>query len=1250
MEVVKEQDQSLLLNHFGLADKYYLTVSILLFFDLNEPADLLPEQELWPCVQDQLGAETIFDQGLPKPQGEVLMLGRCFAPGGLTTTGLRVSLRLGPINKSLYIFGRRHWRRRPNGLLTLSDPQPFQAIEVGYRNAFGGPDFPRNPLGKGLNPVRLPSGEIMVLAPNVEDPGHLISSPEDRPNPAGFGPYEITWPQRSSKLGTYDAKWLRERWPYFPEDMDYTFFNAAPPDQRLTGFWRGDEALLIENMNNARPLIKAHLPGVAVKCFATQLKNDRRSPSDAVFKEVKTNLDTVWLLPNAWRGVLIFRGVTEVADDEASDVRRLFLLTEKLHDPPRTLEEYLELEKERMKWPVPAVDMTPLEQAEKELAAARAELEKIPQLLDEALAEAAGRAPASTQPLSELTAGGAGQMTEAATRLAEARKRLVELKAEFGHLIKIDLSMLEEAQGELAAAAAAIQEVPGQVAQAQAEITQHQQEIKKAFQEQKKRLEARGIPTEGFEPDMLFEPKPDQLWREQGFRFVEDCRQRLQENQELMKILRSHGLSHQTIRRAWLGYNPVELSEPRSAWGLKEAWDDQGRPRNQRLPAGLVIPHFDGAILDRITIRTGDAVEAGTDFPVEGSKDLALTFISPRRPDVFLRVADELEAWLARQEASDLCSIIAAPDPSRKPAEETAKLIEPARAFLIAGPAWSEVQVDETLSAWLDVHPQAKILPLPVGRNLLEARRTGFDLRPWLLAALPPELSTQIEEELALIEKERQERKATQDFPLPDVQALDQKIRGSVDAALKPELENIAAMKKEMQAHFQQELKKFDEPLRKSGLNPDTILDRKEVALGDNPFDPAPMLASLGQAREKLKQVDRVDPEVWAKLDEAEGKIKRVTGAAAERYQAGMARIAEAESRPPVPDWALGQLKKAGIDVDDLEPLTREDVIERHKQGLSLAGKNLSGLDLSGLDLSGLDLKEAFLEKTVLAGSKLDGANLTEAVANEADFTGASLKGVRLDSGLFQQAKFTKAVLSGSSMTKALLKNADLTAADLQGAEMESALLEGAKLSDARLNDTKINGGSFLSSDLTGANLAGADISHGLFSEAALDKTDFSRAKARSAFFWQVKGREVNFTDTDMHNSRIGGGSEMPGADFSGADLSQACWRQAELHRADFRGARLEGSLIEECDLHQANLNRTQAKQTSFNKSDLSGGDLRGINLLNGSLRKTRLVDTDFSGANLYGVEFHRSVLGRTKLDGANLKMTKLHKRTDLLP
>jgi hypothetical protein len=152
---------------------------------------------------------------MPKPRGEMLVTGSCFAPRGTTRPASLVSVQVGELQKTLHVYGNRFWKKN-YGMSTLTDPLPFSEMPVTWPNAFGGDGFEKNPTGKGIRGQEKDGGESVIPLPNIETPGNLIVSPDQEAEPAGFGPLDMMWPQRQKKTGTYDDKWLRENWPWFP--------------------------------------------------------------------------------------------------------------------------------------------------------------------------------------------------------------------------------------------------------------------------------------------------------------------------------------------------------------------------------------------------------------------------------------------------------------------------------------------------------------------------------------------------------------------------------------------------------------------------------------------------------------------------------------------------------------------------------------------------------------------------------------------------------------------------------------------------------------------------------------------------------------------------------------------------------------------------------------------------------------------------------------------------------------------------
>jgi uncharacterized protein YjbI with pentapeptide repeats len=321
MKTIKPQRIGALLRAFDSGGgASYLAVSELVFFAFAPEAPLLPEVELWKLAAAEL-PRGVVDVGMPKQRGEVLVVGSAFPPGGAGTVAApRVAI--GGVDKTLHVVGDRRWR---DGAATA--PLPFTEMPITYERAFGGPGYALNPTGKGASPARAGEEEIHPL-PNIEDPRNLVRSPEDRPPPAGLGPYELTWPQRLSKAGTYDAAWQKRRFPGFPVDMDWGLWNAAPEDQRIDGYFRGDEAFTLEHMHPGSARIDGRLPGVQTRAFINQ-----KTAAGEVFREIATCLDTVLLFPGAERGIIIFRGMIDVAEDDAADVLHLVLACEALGEP-----------------------------------------------------------------------------------------------------------------------------------------------------------------------------------------------------------------------------------------------------------------------------------------------------------------------------------------------------------------------------------------------------------------------------------------------------------------------------------------------------------------------------------------------------------------------------------------------------------------------------------------------------------------------------------------------------------------------------------------------------------------------------------------------------------------------------------------------------------------------------------------------------------------------------------------------------
>ncbi|WP_438001764.1 pentapeptide repeat-containing protein [Sorangium sp. So ce185] len=193
-----------------------------------------------------------------------------------------------------------------------------------------------------------PRAEVLVIGqayPQGEErPLRLSLGPIDKAmrvsgKATGFGPLDAMAPERVARAGTYDDAWLEERSPDLPLDFDPAYHNTAPADQQLDEPFAGGEPFTLEHMHPDQPVLTGRLPRLRPRAFVKLREGELR--------EVPMRFETVQLFPAAERMLLLFRGVTPVAEDDASDVLQLIAACE-APGSPRPLAHYQAVLAERL--------------------------------------------------------------------------------------------------------------------------------------------------------------------------------------------------------------------------------------------------------------------------------------------------------------------------------------------------------------------------------------------------------------------------------------------------------------------------------------------------------------------------------------------------------------------------------------------------------------------------------------------------------------------------------------------------------------------------------------------------------------------------------------------------------------------------------------------------------------------------------------------------------------------------------------
>lgn len=340
MKIVKPLRLSVLNRPFRWQGKNHLGVSVIALADMGATPKLRPEVELWQLAASELQTSGgVIDMAIPKACAEFLVTGHAYTHHQKEKTVSTARIEIDTLNKTLMVFGDRYWA---DDKITL--PQPFEEMRLDWSRAYGGQGYDENPHGIGVESATRQGHEIHRL-PNIEPFDKRITSPKQKTEPASFGPLDILWPRRFSRMGKkYDANWLQHHFPGFAHDIDWKVFNAASPDQ----WWPDRDSLpqqaqwRIWNMHPTKPLQEGKLPPWKARCFINRQRAD-----ETLFEEIPLRATTVWFFPHLEQMMLIWQGHICINEDDAADVLQLIPALEK-QGATRSINHYRKVLEQRM--------------------------------------------------------------------------------------------------------------------------------------------------------------------------------------------------------------------------------------------------------------------------------------------------------------------------------------------------------------------------------------------------------------------------------------------------------------------------------------------------------------------------------------------------------------------------------------------------------------------------------------------------------------------------------------------------------------------------------------------------------------------------------------------------------------------------------------------------------------------------------------------------------------------------------------
>ena len=125
--------------------KLGLSISAALYFPFRAqaPFALWTEASMWRFLAQEM-SEPLIDEGVLKTMPEYLVHAVAHPPDK-PALACAVRARVGSREKTLVVHGDRAWNGR-----VASAAQPFDHMLLNWQRAYGGVDYPANPVGAGL--------------------------------------------------------------------------------------------------------------------------------------------------------------------------------------------------------------------------------------------------------------------------------------------------------------------------------------------------------------------------------------------------------------------------------------------------------------------------------------------------------------------------------------------------------------------------------------------------------------------------------------------------------------------------------------------------------------------------------------------------------------------------------------------------------------------------------------------------------------------------------------------------------------------------------------------------------------------------------------------------------------------------------------------------------------------------------------------------------------------------------------------
>lgn len=1174
MIIQQELNQNILVKNFSYANKHFLIISTILYSDIKN-SELYNSNILWNDIKDFIRMEQPLDEGYAKKNAELVIYGNCYSKEKVKVkeVGFRLHKENFILEKQLDVIGDRILSRNIFGKESISKPKEFKKLKVSYTNAYGGEKCEKNPIGKGFK-ENLSINSSLALH-NIDKKEDLVLSYKNKNCVThSFEPLSMYWSERLKKLGTYDEYWQRNHWPYFAEDIDFEVFNTVPRDQRIKGFFKGDENFEIYNMHPKIENLSGALPKKIVKTFVI-----KKEKNDEVFIELKTNIDTLIILPELERTAFVSRAMIEVNDDEYTEIENIFCVTEDLDSEEKDIEYYKKLQIERLEDPLSI----------KKKIDDSFSTDNIIDLKDISLmAEISLRTHLHESPKIFLSSSGLKSVQDKyrsmITKYLENDKlkrttinSLNSIKKLTDHNIysnSIDKHFEELLGGKN-------EDINKKIALFRKKYPDIACEniLKEQVEKIKNSKELQKIKEDGFDSFLI------KNWSDAARFFLADKNEILKKNPEFHNKFKKFGLREITINHIlYIGLNEEKVVID------KKGWIDNSEKID--IDKGYVIGFFKGAEVKKIVIRKeifdkyGKYLGDKSDVKIKGSIDEQIV-LKGKKEEYIIVVDEILQAYLLFQDFWHICTIVV-----MKNKEE----FEESEYFLS-----NKNKLKLIITTKFDLeYKDIKTHNLEVKENIYEEYLKKRDLESEIIENIP---------ELNFKEKIKQEqrRKKRQGdaYVLPvDLKDQDNRLKKHILGDFSKNIENsLSDLSMDDKNHLLNKMKEVDESVNNMRIDKvDNIFEKVDDILRDM------------YRQNPNESIKKAISKVTAKLQDFKSNKKNAIPKS----------FSNRTSKSFNTSNSLKEYSKNNSVLEN--SVFQFDEISNFKFfNTNFNNSRWEEIHFENIDFINCSFKKSMFSNSTFKNCTFKNLEMDNLSISSSEFSQCTFKNTNLDNLVFTGSELAESIFESVSLSFTAFSNSDFLDCDFLSINLKESIFDKITMVNCQFSESKMLKNIYTSIDIQNSIINNCDILKSTLLKSSILNCDLSKNNLENNCSNKSNWKDVSFHTSLLNNSTYQFNS-FENVDFSQAFLENSILYDCKFIKCDLRYlsakyTSLKKSEIYSCSIKRLNLFKGDLNKTHFIDSNLTDSNLFQCNIFNTKFKNSIFIECNLERTNLFNKE-----------------------------